>query len=138
MTMKKLLLACCLGTAVIAAYAQPQPQGQDLDKRVSYLQKSLQLNDAQAQKIKPILQQSEQQRQALMDKYKPQFQAFHDDMKNLKDQTHSQLAGVLTPAQLQALEAQEKAHKHFGGGRGHGGHPGHRPEGGKTQPPAAE
>lgn len=113
--MKKLLLACCLGAAAIAAYAQPQQPGPSPEKRLEYLQKSLQLTDAQAKKVKPILEQSAQQRQSLMEKYKPQFEAFHQDMKNLDSQTHSQLAGVLTPAQMQALDTQRGGRGHFRG-----------------------
>lgn len=122
--MKKVLLACCLGVAVAtAAYAQPQHPAPDANQRLTYLQKSLQLSDEQAQKIKPILEQSTQQRQALKEKYEEQFKAFRTDMKNQEQQTRSQLAGVLTPAQLQAFDTQREGHKHFRRG------PGHRPGG---------
>jgi histidinol dehydrogenase len=121
--MKKLLLACCLGATVATttAIAIAQPAKSDSEQRLVYMQKSLQLTDAQVQKVKPILDNSKEQRQAVVEKYKPQFQAFHNDMKNVQDQTHAQLAGVLTPQQMQALDAQREAHKHFRG-RGHGPH----------------
>ena len=122
--MRKLLLACCLGAAVVTAYAQPQHPGPDANQRLTHMQKSLQLSNEQTQKIKPILEQSDQQRHALRDKYEEQFKAFHTDMKNLDQQTRGQLATVLTPAQLQAFDAQREGHKHFMR-RG----PGHRPGG---------
>ena len=132
--MKKVLLACCLGAAVVTAYAQPQHPGPDANQRLTYLQKSLQLSNEQTQEIKPILEQSAQQRHALMKKYEEQFKAFRADMKNQDQQTRSQLAGVLTPAQLQAFDTQREAHKHFRRG------PGHRPGGphGDAKPDAPQ
>jgi len=121
--MKKILLACCLGAAVVAAHAQPQHPGPDEGQRLTYLQKSLQLSDDQAQKLKPILENSAEQKRAVMQKYKPQFEAMRTDMKNVDQQTHSQLATVLTPAQLQAFDAQHEARKHFGGKHGRFGGP---------------
>ena len=123
--MKKLLLACCLGAAVVTAHAQPQHPGPDANQRLTYMQKSLQLTDEQTQKIKPILEQSAQQRHALKEKYEEQFKAFRTDMKNQDQQTRGQLASVLTPAQMQAFDAQREAHKHFlhrGPGHRSGGH----------------
>jgi Spy/CpxP family protein refolding chaperone len=121
--MKRLLLACCLG-AVMAA-AQAQPQLPSTDQRLAHMQKSLQLTDAQTKKIKPILDTAEQQRAALADKYKiSEFKDFRADAKKLQEQTRAQIATILTPAQVQALDAQHEHHRPHGGFGAKGGKPG--------------
>jgi Spy/CpxP family protein refolding chaperone len=120
--MKKLLLACSLIGAMSAVHAQPaQPtppdhpphakheRAFDPAEHAAHLQKTLQLSDDQTAKVKKILEDNAQQRKSLEDKYKPQFEAFRTDMKNLHDQAHSQINGVLTPKQQTALAELEKA-----------------------------
>lgn len=128
--MKKFLTVCSLigaiSLAAIAANAQ-QPQAANNDQpmekhrmmrehkldpaeHAAHLQKTLQLSDEQTAKIKKLFEDSEKQRTAIDDKYKPQFEAFHADMKKLHEQTHTQVNGVLTPKQQQAFEAQRKQH----------------------------
>ena len=129
--MKKFLLACSLLGAIATAHAQPaqtapdHPMGGmgahmmmrehafDPAEHAAQMQKALQLSDEQTAKVKKVLETETQQRKALDDKYKPQFEAFHTDMKNLHEQTQTQLNGILTPKQQQALEAQYK-HKGHG------------------------
>ena len=114
--MKRLILACGLMGAIATAQAHPEHAGRpplDSQQRVERLQKSLQLNDEQAAKVKKILENSEQQRKALMDKYKPQLEAFHADTKALRDQTDSQIDGVLTPKQKEAFKEQLKTREGF-------------------------
>lgn len=118
--MKKLLLACCLSAIAAGAHAFP-PHGDrapSSEQRLTYMQKSLQLSDAQVQKLKPILAASEQQRKTLEDKYKiSERKEFRADMKKLHEATQTQVVAVLTPQQVQALEAQRGPHKGFRGDR---------------------
>lgn len=123
--MKKFLSACSLigviSLGAISAHAQP-PQGDgsaakhpalrehkfDPGERAAHLQKALQLSDEQTAKLKKLFEDSAQQRKSIQEKYKPQLDAFHADLKKLHEQTQAQLNGVLTPKQQQALEAQRK------------------------------
>lgn len=114
--MKKLLLACALLSSV-SVYAQAHDkQAPSADERATKLQKVLQLSDEQTGKVKKVFDADAQQRKALHEKYKPQFDAFHADMKKQREQTHTQLNAVLTPKQQQALETMHDGH----GMRGHG------------------
>lgn len=124
--MKKILLACSLLGAMSGVFAQPAPatgpshsavdaariheheHAPDPAAQAAHLQKALQLSDEQTVKVKKVLEDNAQQRKALTDKYKPQFEAFHADLKKLHDQAHTQLNGILTPKQQQAFEAQHK------------------------------
>jgi Spy/CpxP family protein refolding chaperone len=133
--MKRLLLACSLVGAIAAAQAQPPHDPViDAQKRSVQLQKTLQLSDEQAAKVKTIFENTDQQRKALMEKYKPQFEAFRADQKSLHDQTHQQLAGVLTPKQLVALQELEK-HRSKHGGMHRGGPDGDHHGEDRGQPP---
>lgn len=124
--MKKFLLACSLIGAISAVNAQPaqsmmSPKGEhpahmgmheqalNPAEHAAQLQKTLQLSDEQTAKVKKVFENTAQQRKALEDKYKPQFEAFHADMKKLHEDTHTQLNGILTAKQQQALEAQREA-----------------------------
>jgi Spy/CpxP family protein refolding chaperone len=126
--MKKLLLAFSLIGTIVGVNAQstttteasqPMPHHMhmmrekmfDPAEHAARLQKTLQLSDEQTAKVKKIFEDNAQQRKALQDKYKPQLDAFHGDMKKLHEQTHTQLNGILTPKQQQALDAM---HKHDG------------------------
>jgi Spy/CpxP family protein refolding chaperone len=109
--MKRLLLACGLVGAIATAQAHPESAGKppfDSQQRATHLQKSLQLSDEQTAKVKKIFEDSEQQRKALMDKYKPQLDALHADGKALREKTHSQIDSVLTPKQQEAFKAQSE------------------------------
>ncbi len=116
--MKKLILACTL-LGSISAYAQAhEHQPPNADVRAAQLQKVLQLSDEQTSKVKKVFETDAQQRKALADKYKPQFEAFHADMKKQREQTHEQLKTVLSPKQQQALEAMHDDHGMHGQGMG--------------------
>jgi Spy/CpxP family protein refolding chaperone len=123
--MKRLILACGLVGAIATAHAHPEHGGKprfDAQQRATYLQKTLQLSDDQAAQVRKILDGSEQQRTVLMDKYKPQLDAFHADSSALREKTHAQINGVLTPKQQEAFKAQaerrEGAMQHHRHGRG--------------------
>ncbi len=110
--MQRLLMACVLVGAIGSVQAQPEHHpAMDAQQRTTQLQKSLQLSDEQAAKIKNIFENDAQRRQSLMDKYQPQLTAFHAEQKTLHDQTHSQLGAVLTPLQLKKMEQQCEGHK---------------------------
>lgn len=108
--MKRVMLACSLFGVIAMANAQPSHEMEA--PKAAELQKILQLDDAQTAKVKKVLDDAQQQRKTLHEKYKPQFEAYRNDMKKLHEQTHSQLATVMTPKQLQALDALHDAHKH--------------------------
>ncbi len=109
--MNRILLALSLIGAIATAQAEPSNQPpMDAQQRSTHLQKTLQLNNEQTAKVKTIFESDEQQRQALMTKYKPQLDAFHAEQKTQHEQTHKQLSGVLTPKQLQTLEQQCEGH----------------------------
>ncbi|HEY3698788.1 MAG TPA: hypothetical protein VGK97_05605 [Spongiibacteraceae bacterium] len=122
--MKRILLACSLVGLIAAANAQPAPSDHpmpmercmmmhhriDPAEHAAHLQKTLQLTDEQTTKVKKIFEDSAQQGKALVQKYQPQLDAFHTDMKKLHEQMHAQINGVLTPKQQQALDAQHKKH----------------------------
>lgn len=91
-----------------AKHAMMREHNVDPAERAAHLQKTLQLSDEQTAKIKKVFEDNAQQRKTIEDKYKPQFEALHADMKKLHEQTTAQLNGVLTPKQQQALEAQRK------------------------------
>ena len=100
--MKRVLIAFTLIGASAIANAYPAEMHQP---KAENLQKVLQLDDAQTAKIKKILDDGQQQRKTIHEKYKPQFEAYRNDMKKLREQTHSQLKATLTPKQLQAFDA---------------------------------
>lgn len=121
--MKKLLVACCLAGMIAGANAHPamsesgkapgphmmmQKHKLDPAEQAAHLQKTLQLSDEQTAKAKKVFENSEQQQKALADKYKPQLDAFHEDMKNLHEKTQTELSGILTAKQKEAFKAQHK------------------------------
>lgn len=112
--MKRIALCFALLGSIALAQAHPnEPIAPEA--RAAQLQKVLQLNDDQTAKIKKVLESSAQQRNALFEKYKPQFDAFHTEMKSAREKTHAQIAAVLTPKQAQAMESLEALrdqHKH--------------------------
>ncbi|HSB96334.1 MAG TPA: hypothetical protein VLC91_07805 [Spongiibacteraceae bacterium] len=123
--MKRLILACGLVGAIATANAQP-PEHPPIDpqQRAVHLQKTLQLTDEQTAKVKKIFESSAPQQQALMDKYKPQLEAFRADEKALREQVDGQITGVLTPKQQEAfkqlLKDRGKRFKHMHGKGDHG------------------
>lgn len=128
--MKKIISICSLIGVIslgsLAANAQPSanrpdsgrgPQHEhkfDAADRAAHLQKSLQLSDEQAAKVKKLLEDSEQKDKAIVEQYKPQLDAFHGDIKKLHEQTQTQLNGILTPKQQEALKAQREGHRGWG------------------------
>lgn len=138
---KKLLLACCLGTAAVVAQAHPgrvDRMPPDPGKIVERMQLTLQLSDSQVKQIKSIFEDSAKQRKALEQKYRiAEREAFAADLKALREQTRAKVDAVLTDSQKKAREAQRSHRKSHHGEHGkrhhhhhcgpHGKHPGKQP-----------
>lgn len=99
-----------------------------LDKKMERLTQKLELTPAQVPKVRAILESAQQQRHAIKEQNKGDRKAARPAMKALKEQTKTQLAGVLTAEQaqtMQQLHEQKKARK---GKRGKHGEHGKRGE----------
>lgn len=83
-------------------------------EHAAHMKEKLGLTDEQATKVQKIFEQRKQQRETLHEKYKPQLEAYYAEKKKLKQQTHTDLEAVLTPAQQQKLK---EAHKGTHGGK---------------------
>lgn len=122
MRFKTLMLATTLACAAATSGAIAGPRGDmpSPEQRAVHLQKSLQLNDEQRQKVQLILQQSSQQRSALEKKYTiAERDQFRDEARKLHDTQQKQIDALLTPAQREAHAAQ-RSHRHHMGAHKHG------------------
>jgi Spy/CpxP family protein refolding chaperone len=127
MKIKAVILAACMGSALVAgsAFAEPgkgQRHAPDPAARAAHMQKTLQLNDTQRQQVQKILEETKTQREALANKYKiAEREAFMKDAKALHEKSRGQIDALLTPAQREALETMKTRHgKHGKHHRGHG------------------
>ncbi len=131
--MKRILLPAALAFALAGSFAvsqQPQQapapierhqhRAPDPQKMTARLSKRLNLSADQSAKIEPIFADSQQKTQALMantqlapEDKRQQFKAIHKAQQ-------AQLATILTPDQLQQLQAMKH---HRGGRRGEQGAP---------------
>ncbi len=117
MRFKTLMLATTLACAAAASGAIAGPRGDmpNPEQRAAHLQKSLQLNDEQRQKVQQILEKSSQQRSALEKKYTiAERNQFRDEARKLYDAQQTQIDALLTPPQREALAAQH-SHRHHKG-----------------------
>lgn len=128
--MKRLILACSLASVISMAQAvepaKPVASGgvdghshgamhchhkkKSPAERAAHMKEKLALTDEQTAKVQKIFEQRKQQKDALHEKYKPQLEAYYAEKKKLHDQTRTDLAGVLTPAQQQKLKDAHKGH----------------------------
>ncbi len=131
--MKRILLRSTLALtlAATAAFAQQsatlqaadpgstqQPAAQqghrhhnfDPHKAAQHLGKKLNLTDDQTAKIEPILADQHQKMAALHSDTSLTPDQRHQQMHTIFEQTHSQLAGVLTPEQMQQLGFMRHGH----------------------------
>ncbi len=128
--MKRLILPAALvlalaGTAAFAPQPDPNQPPPPMrhhhkpspEQQVRHLTKALNLTPDQAAKLEPILANRDQQMQAIHSNGQLTQQDARQQMKALHQSTEQQLAGVLTPDQLQ----QMKAMHHGPHGRGPGG-----------------
>lgn len=98
--MKFLILAAVMLSAVCVA----QPQGRPPPPPFEEVAAAMALTSAQIEPVKKILTRAHAQRRALRD-------ASRDEHERLRAQTDAELARLLTPEQLTALEALRKTHR---------------------------
>jgi len=116
--MKRLILPAALVVALAgtAAFAQQPDTNQppppmrhhhkpSPEQEVRHLTKALNLTPDQAAKLEPILANRDQQMQAIHSNGQLTQQDARQQMKALHQSTEQQLAGVLTPDQLQQMKS---------------------------------
>jgi periplasmic protein CpxP/Spy len=135
--MKRILLPAALVFALCGSFAlAQQPDGQtperhhhghhapDPQKAAAFLSKKLNLTPDQTAKIEPILAAQDQKMAALKSDGQTDPKAHFKEFHAIHQDTEKQLAGVLTPEQLQQMKAMH-----------HGFH-GHGPRDHRGAPPA--
>jgi periplasmic protein CpxP/Spy len=134
--MKRILLPAALSFALCGSFAlaqQPTDQqppapierphhhhAPDPQKATAMLSKKLNLTPDQTAKLEPILADRDQKVSALMANTALTPEDRHTQMKAIHRGTEQQLAGVLTPDQLQQMKAMRHGPH---GPRGHHGEP---------------
>lgn len=132
--MKRILLTTALsvalaGTAALAQQAQPtlpeagqngaapyhHHHGPNPQRQAERLSKQLNLSADQTAKVTPILADRDQKFQALMQDQTLTPEQRHQQMRAIHQSTEQQLAGVLTPDQLQQMKAMRHNHRRFNG-----------------------
>ena len=118
----------------VAAYAQMQPQGGSgqwgrgqpptVDQRLQHMTQMLNLTGEQQEKIKPILENESTQMQALRSDTSLSREDRMTKMKQIRENTASQINPILTPD-------QQKQYAEMMSRMG----PGHGPGGGQQGPP---
>jgi hypothetical protein len=88
----------------------PNPQ-----RQAERMSKQLNLSADQTAKLTPILADRDQKFQALMQDQSLTPQQRHEQMHAIQQSTEQQLAGVLTPDQLQQAKAMRHNHRRFNG-----------------------
>lgn len=135
--MKKALICALLAIAVtgcgIALYAQQEGMGQGQgpggghrmqmspDQRLQHLTRQLNLTDDQQQKIKPVLEQEQQQMQTLHQDTSMSQQDRWSKMQQIRQTTNDQIKAVLNPDQQKKFEEMQNRRMNPQGGMGHGG-----------------
>ena len=124
----KLVIAAAVAGVLLSsvALAQPSRHGQDMhhmprgaEHQLARLDEALDLTDEQSAELLPILQEAEAERRELhermMEEFRPEFCALMED-------THSQVAAVLTPEQAEQFDEIKSEHldrlERHRGGRG--------------------
>ncbi len=89
------------------------------EQEVKHLTRALNLSPDQAAKLEPILASRDQQMEAIHSNGQLTQQAAREQMKALHQSTEQQLAGVLSPAQLQQMKQMRRGpHGPRGGWQG--------------------
>lgn len=135
--MKKVLICAllaiamaCLGTALYAQDTMSQGQGMGQgggmhhmqmspDQRLQHMTQQLNLTADQQTKIKPILEQEQQQMQPLHGDTSMSQQDKWSKMQQIRQGTNDQIKAVLTPDQQTKFAQMQE--RHGPGGMGHGG-----------------
>ena len=127
--MKRTLLTAVLALGsltAVAAFAQaPDAQAtpqhhrmHNPHKAAMRLGKKLNLSPDQTAKLEPILAQRRDQEMAIRNNTALSPDQQRARMRDLKRNTHQQIAGVLTPEQTQQWKAMRKEHRHKQDGAG--------------------
>jgi hypothetical protein len=141
--MKRLILSTALTLALGAtgAFAQQQTapaqdqtgtphrhfhQPPSPQKQAEFISKKLNLSPDQTAKLEPIFADRDQKFQALFQNASLTPEQRHEQMKSIHEATEQQLAGILSPDQLQQMKAMHHGHHGFG----------HRPGDQQAPPPA--
>ena len=112
-----------------AQSGQPQqPQQMTMDERMARLTQALDLTTAQQQKIRPVLEQAQQQMQALAADNATPMADRQVKAQAIRENVRSQIDAVLTPEQKQHAEAMSQ--------RGPGGAGTPPPAQPQSQPPS--
>jgi len=72
----------------------------DADQRMAQLTTQLELNDAQVEQLRPIVEEQTKRQQALFDSYAGDRETMRAEMTKLRDETDEQFAEVLSEAQM--------------------------------------
>src|ERR1700742_2483980 len=128
-----LALALTSGAALAQQPAAPpdgqQPHrfghhGPNPHRQVEHLTRELNLTPDQAAKLEPTLANRDQQMEAIHKNGQLTQEAAREQMRALRQSTEQQLAGVLTPEQLQQMKQMRRGpHGPRGGGQWQGGQP---------------
>lgn len=84
----------------------------DPHKQAMHLSKKLGLSADQTAKLEPILAQRHDQMEALRQNTSLTPDQRKEQMRDLNRNTHQQLAGVLTPDQMEQWKQMRKQHRH--------------------------
>ena len=105
-----LALTAPLLTPAFAQFAHTaHAHGQRSGKRLKKLAAELNLTDAQKAQLKPILQSSRQQAEAIKNNATLSEAARKSQLKDLRKSNRSQMLTILTPAQRTQLKAMRQA-----------------------------
>ncbi|MGZ4820430.1 MAG: Spy/CpxP family protein refolding chaperone [Terriglobales bacterium] len=108
----------------------PSPQA-----HLDHLSSMLNLTDDQKAKIKPILESTDSQAQAIRQDTSLSPQDRRTKMRDLHEKTMAQVKDILTPEQQSKLEQMKKEHEGMGHGKGMGHGAGMGPDSGQSQKP---
>ena len=84
----------------------------DPHQAAMHISKKLGLSADQTAKVEPILADRQQKMQALRADSSLDVQQRHEQMHAIAKNTQDQLAGVLTPEQMEQLKSMRKGHHH--------------------------
>jgi len=110
----------------------------DPAQRLAHLTKALDLTSDQQAKIKGILEDEQKQAQAIFQEGSGAQEDRRSKMMALRQQTSSQIRGVLTPDQQKKFDAMEMRQQDHMGGHQHGQGYGQGQGQGQGQPPSGD
>ena len=114
--------------ATVPGLTQPPhtPHPPNIDKAVEHLTDKLQLSEDQTARIRDILENSRQEREKLQDLNRENLEKIHSAMEDLREETDSQIQGVLNEEQKAEFEKmmaeRKKERTHRGPREGHRPH----------------